>query len=88
MGRTRKVGSAGRFEARAGATIRKRLAAIEVVMRQRHQCPQCMAKTVKRVSIGIWACKRCGHKFAGGAYVPQTKLGEMARRARVTGTTL
>lgn len=37
------------------------------------------------MSVGIWLCGRCGHKFAGGAYVPATKLGQIAERAARSG---
>jgi hypothetical protein len=37
------------------------------------------------MSIGIWLCGRCGFKFAGGAYAPITKLGQVAERAARAG---
>jgi len=37
------------------------------------------------MSVGIWLCKSCGFKFAGGAYSPTTKLGEIAERAARAG---
>lgn len=35
--------------------------------------------------MGVWLCGRCGFKFAGGAYAPTTKLGEIAERASRAG---
>ena len=40
---------------------------------------------VKRMSVGVWLCRSCGFKFAGGAYSPTTKLGEIAERASRAG---
>ena len=37
------------------------------------------------MSVGVWLCKSCGFKFAGGAYTPRTKLGEIAERASRAG---
>jgi sRNA-binding protein len=37
------------------------------------------------MSIGIWLCGSCGFKFAGGAYAPITKLGQVAERAARAG---
>jgi len=84
MGRTKKVGPMGRYGARAGASVRKRRGQIEIGMRQRHKCPRCLAKAVRRVSIGVWRCARCDFTFAGGAYMPTTKLGEMVKRSKLS----
>ena len=81
MGKTRKVGPAGSFKARYGSTLRKRWARVVVAMRAPHKCPRCETRAVKRVSVGVWKCKKCGLVFAGGAYVPYTKTGDIARRA-------
>ncbi|MEM4576830.1 MAG: 50S ribosomal protein L37ae [Candidatus Nezhaarchaeales archaeon] len=75
MGRTKKVGRAGRFGARYGATIRKRVAEIEATMKALHKCPFCYSiGKVKRKAVGIWYCKKCKAVFAGGAYTPATGL--------------
>jgi len=68
--RTRKVGVAGRFGPRYGVRIRRRVQEIEEGLRVRHACPKCLAVSVKRRSSGVWACRRCGTVFAGGAYRP------------------
>ncbi len=85
MGRTYKVGLSGSFGARYGTVARKRYATVVGTLRSPHECPQCHITRVKRLSVGIWHCRRCGFKFAGGAYVPTTKLGEVAARAARAG---
>ena len=77
----RKVGLAGGFGARYGTVARRQYVEIVTGLRSKHECPRCRFDTVKRWSVGIWHCKKCGLKFAGGAYTPTTKLGEVAARA-------
>jgi large subunit ribosomal protein L37Ae len=66
-----KVGSAGRFGVRYGRTIRATISKIEAEEKKRHVCPRCNMPYVKRVSSGVWKCKKCGNKFAGLAYSPK-----------------
>jgi large subunit ribosomal protein L37Ae len=81
MGRkTKKVGLARGLGTRYGATVRKRYVKVVSETKKTHKCPQCGSATVKRESVGIWNCRKCGHTFAGGAYVPVTKLGVVAKR--------
>lgn len=67
---TKKVGSAGRFGSRYGVTVRQKVANIEKIQKRKHKCPYCNYNKVKRLSAGIWKCKKCGTKFAGKAYEP------------------
>ncbi len=69
---TRKVGSTGRFGPRYGLNVRRRTRAVEEQQFKKHACPRCMTGKLKRVSTAIWRCRKCDHKFAGGAYVPST----------------
>jgi large subunit ribosomal protein L37Ae len=78
--RTKKVGPTRGLGARYGATVRKRYIKIVTELRKKHICPQCGLQRVKRVSVGVWECKKCGFKFTGGAYTPMTKLGIVAKR--------
>lgn len=78
MGRTKKVGPAGRFGPRYGTKVRKLVAEIERRQRQAHKCPSCGALRVKRVSTAIWQCRKCGVKFASGAYVPSAAARAVA----------
>ncbi len=79
--RTKKLGSAGRYGARYGGLARKQVATIERVQRAKHTCSRCGAQAVRRISTGIWECKKCEHQFAGGAYTPQTGAGRGAQKA-------
>ena len=79
--RTKKVGPTRGFGPRYGATVRKRYIKVITEMKKRHRCPQCGFPKVKRLSVGVWECRKCGFTFTGGAYTPTTKLGVVARRA-------
>ncbi len=77
---TDKVRSAGRFGSRYGVGIRKRLLKVEDRQLKPQTCPFCHFKKVKRKSTGIFVCKKCGAKFAGGAYLPQTTTGSIIKK--------
>ncbi len=68
------------MSSRYGRTIRKREAAVLAVQRARHVCPACGKKSVKRRSNALWKCKSCSAEFAGGAYSPETAVGQTARK--------
>ncbi len=63
-----KLGSVKRFGPRYGRTVKHKLAKIEKVIKGKHKCPYCHAEKVKRLSLGIWQCKKCNAKFTGKAY--------------------
>lgn len=77
----KKVGSTRGLGARYGATVRKRYVKVITELKKPHRCPQCGFARVKRESVGVWKCKKCGFTFTGGAYTPVTKLGVVAKRA-------
>jgi len=80
MGRTKKVGPTRGLGVRYGSTVRKRYSKVVTEMKKPHRCPQCGFPRVKRASVGVWGCRKCGFTFTGGAYTPTTKLGIVARR--------
>ncbi len=79
-GKTRKVGMTRGLGTRYGATVRKRYIKVLSEMKQDHKCPQCDSASVRRQSVGVWNCRKCGLTFTGGAYTPVTKLGVVASR--------
>jgi large subunit ribosomal protein L37Ae len=77
----RQTGSAGRFGARYGRVSRRRVSEIEADMNDDHTCPDCGTDAVDRQGTGIWQCGKCGYKFAGGTYRPQTPGGRTVTRS-------
>jgi len=68
MVRTKKMKSAGRFGVRYGLRSRERIRQVEKKQRQKQICPFCKKPKAKRVSGGIWECKKCGKRFASNVY--------------------
>ncbi len=78
--RTKKVGPTQGLGPRYGVTVRKRYSKVVTELRKPHTCPQCGFQRVKRESVGVWKCRKCGYTYTGGAYTPTTKLGIVAKR--------
>ena len=68
MARTKKVKSAGRFGPRYGKSVRKKITEIESKQHKKQICPFCKKPKLKRLSKGIWKCKKCKKKFAGPTF--------------------
>jgi len=68
---TKKVGSTGRFGPRYGTKKKKMILKVESQTKNL-VCPYCERVSLKKVAAGIWYCKKCKTKFAGGAYFPKT----------------
>ncbi len=64
-----------RFGARYGSRLRKKVEEIELDQRGRHFCSNCGRRAVRRVSVGVWQCGKCGYKFAAGAWSPRLAQG-------------
>ncbi len=79
--KTKKVGPTRGFGTRYGSTVRKRYIKVIAGLKTAHKCPQCGFVRVKRQSVGVWKCSKCKYTFTGGAYMPNTKLGIVAKRA-------
>ena len=67
MARTKKVKAAGRFGARYGKRVRNKIVQIESDQRKKQKCMFCDG-TAKRLSKGIWKCKKCDKKFTGRTF--------------------
>lgn len=74
MSEEKKIGSVRRFKARYGIKTKQKFGIIEQEQRKKHQCPYCNNVSVKRVSVGIWLCKKCNSKFTGKAYSIRKKI--------------
>ena len=74
MKEEQKHGSVKRFGARYGRKLKLKLSQIEFEQKKSHKCPYCNKPAVKRVSLGIWQCKKCNAKFTGKAYSVTKKV--------------
>lgn len=71
-----------RFGSRYGSKVRKN---VDEAEKREGECPDCEGE-LEREAAGIWKCKDCGKKFAGGAYRPDTGAEEMLDKALKVGT--
>ncbi len=60
--------------ARYGRKIKLKVATIMAGYSGYKECPYCKKIKVKRLSAGIWFCKKCNTKFAGKAYSFSKKI--------------
>ncbi|NAL76955.1 50S ribosomal protein L37 [Nitrososphaera sp. AFS] len=51
-----------------GATVRKRYSKAYKTLKQKRRCPSCSSNKFTRIVSGIWFCRKCNYKVAGGAY--------------------
>jgi large subunit ribosomal protein L37Ae len=66
--RTYKVGITRKYGTRYGASLRKIIKKFEVQQHAVYLCPFCGKQSVRRLAVGIWACKSCHKQIAGGAW--------------------
>jgi len=71
----------GWLKTKYGLAPRRRYSDTMGMAKARYPCRQCGYPRVRRLSVGIWRCSKCGYTFAGGAYQPTTKIGEATQRA-------
>jgi large subunit ribosomal protein L37Ae len=67
--RTKKVKNTGWMGARYGIRIRRRVLEIDRARLADAACPRCSTVTVRRLSSGVFECRRCATQFASGAYL-------------------
>lgn len=84
---TKRVGSTGKFGPRYGTRTKKMIAAIEKIQKQRQSCPLCERKSLKRVASGVWICRKCGGKIAGGAYFPESTASQVIKKSMTESLT-
>lgn len=73
--------SAKRYGPKYGKRIRNKISSIEESEKSGHRCPECGSTSLKKESKGVWVCKKCGEKVAGGAWKPETGAKKMVKKA-------
>ena len=79
------AGNRGRFGTRYGKSTRDKIARAESSVRKSRKSPFTNTNSVRRVSAGIWYCKKSGIKFTGKAYGFDSKnlLGKKSSREEI-----
>lgn len=54
---------------------------LEISQHAKYECSFCGKQVVKREAAGIWHCKKCGVKMAGGAWSLSTASAQTVRAA-------
>ncbi len=67
--RTKKVGNTGWMGPRYGIRLRRRVLDLDRARGASAACPRCSTVTIDRVASGVFECRRCGTRFASGAYL-------------------
>ncbi len=74
-------GRGSRYGVRYGKSIREKVSRSEGAIQKSTKSPFCNKNTVRRLSSGLWQCKKTGIKFTGKAYtferkelIPQKKV--------------
>ena len=52
---------------------------IEIAQHSKYECAFCGKTAVRRQAVGIWECKHCSVKMAGGAYTLSTSAANQVR---------
>lgn len=58
----------------------------EVDVERNEECPKCHKERLIRTSAGVWECKSCKNKVAGGAYRSDTGALNKIKKAIREGT--
>ena len=75
-----KLKSASRYGSRYSTPLKQIVRDIEIDQKSKQKCPQCGRKSLKRKGYSIWECSKCKTKMVGGAYKPQTSVGQISER--------
>ena len=62
------LGPVKRFGTRYGRTVKYKMAQIEAVQKKPQKCPYCLKLSAKRLSTGLFVCKKCSAKFTSKAF--------------------